>query len=132
MSVLASDIVGNNRAAVYRSAPTTSKHCSHEPPPYSARLAASPIAGGITEFVSATALLFGMLAAAAAERLAVKPAPGAVVIHAEFKVGMAECVFAAALQNVNMRRQVRGGVVRAGAALKACPASVKMMDFIGR
>src|SRR5690625_7741976 len=83
---------GNNRAAVDRSAPTTAKNCAHEPPPYSARLAASPIAGGITEVVSATALLFRILAAAAAERLAVKPATGAGVIHAEFKVGMADCV----------------------------------------
>src|SRR5690625_5871653 len=100
--------VGNCRTAVDRSAPAAAKHCAHEPLSYSARLAASPIAGGITEFVSATALLFGILSATAAERLAVKPALGSVVLHAKFEVGMAECVFAAALQNENMRCQVNG------------------------
>src|SRR5690625_3499932 len=124
--------VGNCRTAVDRSAPAAAKHCAHEPLPYSARLAASPIAGGITEFVSATALLFGILSATAAERLAVKPALGSVVLHAKFEVGMAECVFAAALQNENMRCQVNGGVLRARADLKAGAAAVKMMDFIGR
>src|SRR5690625_331112 len=124
--------VGNCRTAVDRSAPAAAKHCAHEPLPYSARLAASPIAGGITEFVSATALLFGILSATAAERLAVKPALGSVVLHAKFEVGMAECVFAAALQNENMRCQVNGGVLRARADLKVGAAAVKMAHFIGR
>src|SRR5690625_7645765 len=78
------------------------------------------------------ALLFGILSATAAERLAVKSALGSVVLHAKFEVGMAECVFAAALQNENMRRQVNGGVLRARADLKAVAAAIKMMDFIGR
>src|SRR5690625_7876544 len=91
--------VGNCRTAVDRSAPAAAKHCAHEPLPYSARLAAGPLAGGITEFVSAPAFLFGVLPAAGAERLAVKPALGSVVLQANFAVGMAEGVLAAALRS---------------------------------
>src|SRR5690625_1472042 len=100
--------VGNCRTAVDRSAPAAAKHCAHEPLPYSARLAASPIAGGITEFVSATALLFGILSATAAERLAVKPALGSVVLHAKFEVGMPDGVFALAFQTERCGCRGRG------------------------